>query len=56
MANKLRYRDFEWQTGYGAFTASLVNVDAVKCYIQQQEEHHRKGTFEEEWNEFILKN
>jgi REP element-mobilizing transposase RayT len=56
MIDRSRFRDFEWQTGYGAYTTSLTTVDIVKGYIQQQEEHHRVKTFQEEWNEFVSKN
>lgn len=42
------FHDFHWQAGYGAFSVSQSNVDEVKRYIEQQEEHHRKRTFQEE--------
>lgn len=34
--------DFHWQHGYGAFSVSPSNVEQVKTYIANQEEHHRK--------------
>ena len=40
---------FEWQKGYGAFTVSQSQVPAVRRYIQQQEEHHKKQTFKDEF-------
>jgi REP element-mobilizing transposase RayT len=40
--------DFYWQSGYGGFSVSQSNVDAVKQYIENQEEHHRKMTFQDE--------
>jgi putative transposase len=40
--------DFGWQNGYGAFSVSESNVEAVTIYIQKQAEHHRKFTFQEE--------
>jgi hypothetical protein len=40
---------FSWQEGYGAFSVSPSQVSAVKRYIQNQEEHHRKRNFEEEF-------
>ena len=46
--NKVRSR-FEWQSGYGAFTVSRSQTPIVKTYIQTQEEHHRKLTFEDEF-------
>jgi REP element-mobilizing transposase RayT len=41
-------RDFGWQDGYSAFTVSHSQLDAVVDYVQGQQEHHRKMTFEEE--------
>jgi REP element-mobilizing transposase RayT len=40
---------FSWQEGYGAFSVSSSQVPVVKKYIQNQEEHHRKRNFEEEF-------
>jgi REP element-mobilizing transposase RayT len=48
-------RDFHWQNGYGAFSVSQSNVEAVRRYIENQEEHHRKRTFQEEFKEFLRK-
>jgi REP element-mobilizing transposase RayT len=42
-------RDFHWQNGYGAFSVSQSNVDEVRRYIENQDEHHRKRTFQEEF-------
>ena len=39
---------FEWQAGYGAFSVSFSGVKDVKRYIDQQEEHHRTMTFQDE--------
>jgi REP element-mobilizing transposase RayT len=47
------FREFHWQNGYGAFSVSPSNVEAVKTYIQNQEEHHRQVTFQEEFREFL---
>jgi putative transposase len=47
--------NFAWQEGYGAFTVSRSNVDAVREYVRNQEEHHRKRTFQEEYLEFLQK-
>ena len=46
-------RGFAWQAGYGAFTVSHSGIDAVKAYIANQEEHHRKQTFQDEFREFL---
>ena len=40
---------FSWQEGYGAFSVSPSQVEVVKGYIQNQEEHHRKRDFEQEF-------
>lgn len=42
-------RGFSWQEGYGAFSVSASQVPIVKKYIQNQEEHHCKRSFEEEF-------
>jgi putative transposase len=42
-------RTFAWQEGYGAFSVSPSQLSAVKKYIRNQEQHHRKRTFEEEF-------
>jgi putative transposase len=46
---------FQWQEGYGAFSVSPSLVDAVKRYIRNQEEHHRKRSFEEEFRLLLEK-
>ena len=40
--------DFEWQGGYAAFSVSASNLEEVKRYITNQEEHHRKLSFQDE--------
>jgi REP element-mobilizing transposase RayT len=40
---------FSWQEGYGAFSVSSSQIEVVKEYIENQEEHHRKRNFEEEF-------
>ena len=47
--------EFAWQEGYGAFTVSPPARDAVKRYIANQEEHHRKQTFREEFIQLLNK-
>lgn len=46
---------FEWQSGYGAFSYGHSQIDSVVKYIQNQEEHHRKWTFLEEYMAFLQK-
>jgi len=41
-------RGFQWQGGYAAFTVSASKIAAVTSYIKNQEQHHRRRTFEEE--------
>ena len=40
---------FSWQEGFAAFSVSPSQVSAVKQYIRNQAEHHRKRNFEEEF-------
>ena len=40
---------FEWQVGYGAFSYSNSQIDSVFKYIKNQEKHHAKKTFKEEY-------
>jgi hypothetical protein len=43
------YRNFYWQGGYGAFSVSESQVPKVKAYIENQIEHHRRQTFQDEF-------
>ena len=47
-------KPFAWQTGYAAFSVSRSNVSAVANYIENQERHHRKRTFQEEFIELLV--
>jgi REP element-mobilizing transposase RayT len=44
---------FQWQSGYGAFSASQSNVEAVREYIRRQPEHHAKQSFQDELREWL---
>mgnify|MGYP001554572775 CR=1 FL=1 len=44
---------FRWQEGYGAFSYSKSHVQKVTNYVMNQEEHHRKQTFLEEYRQFL---
>lgn len=46
---------FQWQEGYGAFSYAHSQLDQVYNYILNQEEHHRKKTFREEYQEMLSK-
>ena len=52
---KLVLGKFRWQEGYGAFSYSKSHTDAVVKYILNQEDHHRKKTFLEEYKEMLKK-
>lgn len=47
--------DFSWQAGYGAFSIGESQVKALVNYIQNQEEHHRKVSFQDEYRKFLQK-
>jgi len=44
---------FQWQEGFGGFSYSKSDVYKVINYIHQQEEHHRKVTFLDEYRKFL---
>ena len=46
---------FGWQDGYGAFSVSKSNLPDVICYVQNQKEHHRTKTFQEEFIAFLVR-
>jgi REP element-mobilizing transposase RayT len=46
---------FQWQEGYGVFSYAHSQIDDVYQYILNQEAHHRKKTFKEEYLEFLQK-
>ncbi len=46
---------FNWQEGFGAFSYSRSHVDTVIKYILNQEKHHQKKTFKEEYLGFLKK-
>ncbi len=54
--NKLSPFKFDWQLGYGAFTHSQSQIDSVVKYIMNQEEHHKKRSFREEYLNILRKN
>jgi REP element-mobilizing transposase RayT len=47
--NGKSFHHFYWQDGYGAFSVSNSHVDAVVKYIQGQEEHHKRVSFQDEF-------
>ena len=51
-----QHGQFAWQSGYGAFSVSESGVEAVKRYIAEQEKHHKRRTFQQEFVAFLRKN
>ena len=46
---------FQWQEGYGAFSYSRSQIDSVVKYINNQEDHHKKATFKDEYLRLLEK-
>ncbi len=46
-------KNFAWQEGYGAFTIGVSQIDRTIKYITNQEDHHRKKTFREEFIDIL---
>lgn len=51
--NKLTGQKFAWQEGYGAFSYGQSQLPTIIKYIENQEEHHKKKTFREEYMAFL---
>jgi putative transposase len=49
------FEKFAWQSGYGIFSVSSSLIKNVVTYIKNQEEHHKKVTFQEEFILFLKK-
>ena len=49
------FMPFAWQRGYGCFSVGPTDLDALCAYIENQEEHHRTRTFQEEFRMFLKK-
>lgn len=50
-----RFSKFQWQTGYGVFSVSSSAVEDVTRYIVDQEKHHKKQVFKDEFRSLLLK-
>lgn len=48
-------RKFSWQNGYGVFSVSQSQVETVRRYVSNQETHHRKNTFQDEFRSLLNK-
>jgi REP element-mobilizing transposase RayT len=46
---------FAWQNGYGAFSVSPSQVESVRRYIERQETHHRRVSFQDEFRRLLAK-
>ena len=46
---------FTWQRGYGVFSVGPADLDALLAYIDNQEEHHRTKTFQDEYRVFLTR-
>jgi REP element-mobilizing transposase RayT len=47
--------DFHWQNGYGGFSISPSHVEVLRAYIENQEEHHRRESFQDEFRRLCRK-
>jgi REP element-mobilizing transposase RayT len=47
------FRDFFWQNGYGVFSIGFSQIPGVKRYISDQEDHHRRRTFQDEFRALL---
>jgi REP element-mobilizing transposase RayT len=47
------YQNFYWQNGYGAFSVNPKEVNILVNYIKNQEEHHKKRSFQNEYEAFL---
>jgi REP element-mobilizing transposase RayT len=47
------FMEFAWQEGYGSFSVSCSALDNVRDYIENQQSHHARMSFEEEYVKFL---
>ena len=50
-----QYQNFYWQRGYGAFSVNPAQIKIVEDYIKNQEKHHQKRSFQDEYRAFLKK-
>ena len=55
ITNRPANSDFYWQDGYGIFSVNPTETDIVVKYIENQQEHHKKITFKDEFRAFLKK-
>lgn len=53
--NNFSKQPFNWQEGFGAFSYSHSQINAVYKYVMNQKEHHKKHSFKEEYLDFLKK-
>ena len=51
----VKFSNFYWQSGYGAFSVNPTEIEVVKNYILNQEEHHKVKSFQDEYRAFLKK-
>ncbi|MEZ5424884.1 MAG: IS200/IS605 family transposase [Pyrinomonadaceae bacterium] len=51
----VEFKNFRWQDGYGAFSVGYAQINDAKRYIDNQKEHHKKKSFEDEFRYFLNK-
>ena len=49
------FSNFYWQSGYGAFSVNPTEIEVVKNYILNQEDHHKTKSFKNEYRAFLKK-
>lgn len=54
-AKDVMYQQFSWQQGYGVFSVSRANLEAVKKYVSSQKQHHKTVNFQEEFLSMLNK-
>jgi putative transposase len=52
----LNFSNFYWQHGYGSFSVNPKQIDIVARYIENQEAHHKKISFQDEYRKFLKEN
>ena len=53
--NKVTRRHFAWQDEYFVASVSESNLESVRKYVANQEEHHKKVSFDEEFDTFLMR-
>jgi REP element-mobilizing transposase RayT len=49
-------KDFSWQRGYGAFSVSQTDINQVRKYVAEQQQHHQRVSFRDEFIQFLREN